>query len=392
MIKKRKIFFWLLVGLVGCLLCCVLILGGYILWGKPLVNNQMPTPTPMDTLSREATLSAYGYEMDQYFQQKDMQNWMTTADKAVALDPTNYRTYFYRAEVFKASAQDQIGLQQYMDILTRGLQDIDKAISLENSDGDLFLLRSKILSDMAAGYPYRADRNYFYQKALENARVAEKLGSPQKLHPERQVVMYLTYLGDCSSAMDQINRLSDSPPDEDSKTLTLDNVNELTFACQGEYQKAYDKFSAYLMTTNNSDGFSLAEAVYLYQLGKLDEALKIVDRGTSGQKERNGDFYFVRALVEYDQGMDKQALQDADLADRYSWSANSFTSYIEGLEDVRNGKKDLAVQKLQYAEATLDILFNSAIHRAHLELEKLDAKPLQITPAVHISATSIPSN
>jgi len=199
----RKPLFWLLIFFLLCLVCCAVVLGGYVIWGPALINRNAiaKEPTPMDSLSKQATLSAYGYEMDQYFNQNDMNHWMDTADKAVALDPNNYNIHLYRANIFLVNAEAEKSLLAHMMILSRALDDADKAVSLDSSDGDGYIIRAMILLDTADGYPYRADREYFYKLALENMKVASNFDTSLKVHPERLLVNYETNLHNCEAAL-----------------------------------------------------------------------------------------------------------------------------------------------------------------------------------------------
>jgi len=160
------------------------------------------------------------------------------------------------------------------------------------------------------------------------------------------------------------------------------------YACQGDYQKAYDYHQADLKKRHQPEDNALNEVIYLYQLGKLDEALDMANK--SIDKTARGAYYFLRAAIEYDRGQYGQALQDADAADRNSWDGGSFIAYFEGLEAVRHGQRDVAVNKLQFAEATLNWNFDFAIQRSRAELEKLGAPTVAVTPSVHLSATPMP--
>ena len=386
----RKPLFWILMFFLVLLVCCAAALGGYVIWGRPLINHPAQASAPIDSASREATTSVLGYQMNQYYLQNNMGKWMETADQAVALDPDNYQLHYYRANMFQTQAEIQKGLVQHMEILAKGLDDINRAILIDPSNGDGYSMRAIILYDFGEGYPFRADREYYYRLALENINYAVPLKSPRNLHPERYQVKYEVYLQNCENALIETRQLEKTISPENVVPPTLESLYESVYACQGDYQKAYDYHLASLKKTEKTEDRPAVTAIYLYQLGKVDEAVSLINTALSAPGAIKGPLYFVRAAIEYDHSQYAQALQDADMADRNSWSAGTFSAYFEGLEAVRKGQKDEAINKLQYAEATLETEFNFAIIRSRAELEKIGAKTLVVTPSVHFSATPMP--
>ena len=390
----RKILFILLITFLLGLVLCALILGGYILWGKPLVPQPQRTASPSITPNAEevmATLTIYELDKQLALDQNNEFQWFEIAAKEIELAPDNYGLYFDRAKQYYISAMNKSGLQQHITLLSNALTDIDKSISLAPDQGLGYLLRSIILSEMASGYSFHADNEYFNRLALENINMAMYLGTSNYPRPGRLTFEYEIALNNCERAKAEVDREADIASPDDTSLPTIEQMYASVYACMGDYQKAieYSRLNDEKRDSENGNGAALAR--YLYQAGQLDEAFDLLNQSIADQPFQYGQRYFIRAAIEYDRGQYETALADAEMAENNLWAGGSIRSYFNGLEAVRNGQKEEAILNLQHAEATLPYEFNFAILRARSELEKLGAKPLVVTPSVHLSATPMPT-
>lgn len=384
--KYNKIF--LVIVFILILICCAIVLGIYSMRAVPNIYSPTKLPTIYSPLSNEATVSAISYQLDQYFNQHDFYNWEQLSNQMITLEPDNYSIFYYRSNDFRMIAEKQFGILERMEYYSKALSDIDRSLSLYPSYGDSYLLRAFILHGLADGYPYRSDREIFNQLALENIKMGALRGSGGNLHPERQVVIYETYLHQCDNALKLTDSFSKILPEDDVFTPTLETMYELSYACKEDYEKALFYNQANLDKRNMSNEVSINAVIYLYQLDRKKEALTMASNVKHGLFACK--FKFMKALIEFDFGQYAEALQDADLASRNCWQGETYNSYIEGLNNLRLNQKDKAIKNLQYSEATFDYDFYFLIQRSRNELRKLNQPTLVITPSVHISSTPIP--
>ncbi|MCE1254522.1 MAG: hypothetical protein LWX83_13355 [Anaerolineae bacterium] len=388
----RKILFVLLIVFLLGLVLCALIMGGYTLWGKPLAPQRIvyPTVTPNDDGVR-ATLTIYEFDKQLASNQQDDVKWFDIAAKEIELDPDNYSVYLDRARKYYYSAMDGQSLKSRMELLSKALTDNDKATSLAPDKGVNYLIRAIILSEMATGYSFRVDKEIFKRLALENANAAIYFGTSDYPRPGRLVFEYEIALNNCDRAKAEVDREAEIISADDVSLPSIESMYESVYACQGDYQKALEYYRLNAKKRNLEKDNVPMLALYLYQAGKVDEALDLVNKSINDQPFQTGQRYFIRAVIEYNRGQYEAALADADLAESNLWAGGMFTSYFNGLEAARQGRKEEAILYLQHAEATLPYEFDFAIARTRTELKKLQAEPLSVTPSVHISVTPLPT-
>jgi len=396
----RKPLFWGMVLLLAILMGCAACLGGYIVFGQPLITS--PDQHGLITYTQftdepglnnmQSTIVALKYEQKKYFDQRDTDKTIAISERVIALDPDNPTEYFDNAYIYRHLAERKTSLGDYMDLLKKSLAYADKGISLAPKNGDLYLQRSYTLITLSNGYAYRADRDYLNRQALEDMKKGIALGNSIPV-AEKNLVADNVELQDCDSAMSEAIRQATAEPagskDEPSGATMLEGV----YLCKGDYQKALEYHMANLKKFNRTDkdcGCEGVTAMYLYQLGKTDDAYNMVNQALIEKPNYVGSRYFIRAAIEFDRGEYDKALEDAEYAEGSSWAFGTFRNYIEGLNAERLGHTQEAITKLQYVEATMNENYNFATRRAHAELEKLGAVPLVVTPSVHLSTTPEP--
>jgi tetratricopeptide (TPR) repeat protein len=388
-------------ALVLCIMCCLATTSGYFIWkysdptsalstamdaGSPTKPSGGPSMDDPRSEPLKATLTAYGFQMDEAYRKGDLQAWSDTASKAMKIEPNNPVTYYSLAVTFLGESDGEPDFSNRMNLLTHAFRQIDGSIGLNPNYGNSYLIRAVCLTQLAGAYPYRADREYLYKLALPDLDKAIELGTSTGFQPARLKVEYLTLLNQCGDAIKLIPSLPRIP--NDSKSVNSNKTNEelatQAYACLGQYQQAIDSANKNLQTKNNeSRDENLELAIALYQSGKSSEALELVKKVLS--EKSSGKHFFLKAAIEYDQKDFINALTDGEKADQYSWGAGEYSSYFEGLEAARLGNAEEAILKMQFAEAALEPQFDFAIKRARAELSALNAKPIEVTPAIHFS-------
>jgi tetratricopeptide (TPR) repeat protein len=395
----RKPLFWGLILLLVCLVCfATVLLTAYIAWQQTSITNITTAapvivnaqPTPNKTPGVEATISALEIEAGKYYDNYEYDKVLDLYEKMIALDPNNPEVYVESAYYFRRIANNKHSLDDFMDILNRGVATVNKGIEVDPKYGDLYAQRAFLFGTMANAYAYRVDGYTLNQLALDNLQASNSLGSKRMQHPERYWVNYLAFARQCDQAVTEANRLAAVEPPDDTYEPTIESVLELAYACKGDYKKALEYYLIDLRKTNSQDDACSCSSVYYYLLGKSDETLEKLNKSISDYPNYYGSRYFLRALIEYDRGEYDQALIDAQHADGNAWAFGMNSAYIQGLNAARLGQTEEAIRNLQYAEATFGGTYYFVAERAREELKKLKATPLVITPSVPITATPMP--
>ena len=224
-------------------------------------------------------------------------------------------------------------------------------------------------------------------------KTGTKLGNTRNLHPERSIIYFETYLGDCENAESEATRQATAQPFVDNYVPTTLTELEDAYACKGDYQKALDYHMQNLKQSNQTDedcGCQAETAIYLNQLGRNQEAYDLINKAIFKNPNYFGGGYFTRAVIEFDLGEYDKALDDANHAEGNSWAHGMFFNYIEGLNAERLGNTQEAITKLQDAEASFGPDTGYAMRRARTELKKLGAEPLTIKTSANVSSPPIP--
>jgi tetratricopeptide (TPR) repeat protein len=357
----------------------------------PGIHTSTPTKVP-DADRIKATISALATQEKIYVDHREAVGAFKVARKIIDMDPDNAELYLGRAHTALLLSASRRNIKDFMETLRTGLAYTDRGIALDPHMGDLYAERALILTMMGSGYPKREDRFVLYRLALDNAKKAISLGAKPEI--KKSLITFQVALLDCSGAVAEAIIQATQTPHDKTYPTTLSGLS-YAFFCKGDYQKALDylqediKFRGKPGETFEYETFM---AVLLYDLDRKDEALKLMNDSIKKFPYYFGGRYFIRATIEMDRGEYNQALNDAHLADVYTWDFGMYKSYFEGLMALRNGENDEAIKKFQYFESTNDTMYDFAMNRARDELEKLGAKPLVVTPSVNITATPIPAD
>ena len=132
------------------------------------------------------------------------------------------------------------------------------------------------------------------------------------------------------------------------------------------------------------------EAAYLYQSGKLDEALTVLNTSLVRKPTFMGYRYYLRALIYYDMGEIDLASADLETGSYYTWDHAELYAYVNAKMALDRGDRAEGVRLLQLAEATVDATFNTLHGRILQELGDLGEEPMKVIPSVTFVATPIP--
>jgi tetratricopeptide (TPR) repeat protein len=334
-----------------------------------------PTWTPFDTITLIPTATLPIDAID---------HW----GEVIAEDPENADAYYQRATLYNSARQ--IGSQEfYGSQLDLALQDIDRAISLRSDIGDYYSLRQSIYFNLSAIQEYSVDREYLVSLAIQDAYKANELGTTIEQYPERTIIIDLTYTNQCQKALDEAQKLIPLGPAGDPNLGGLLRIRSKAYACLGQLEDALSSINDSMLNRVGVDSENILKAEYLVMLGKYDEALPILNDVIS-HRELSGDLYSWRAEIYYNTGKKDLVQNELDTGMPKTWWHGSMLPYVEAQMALDEGRKDEAIQLLQYAEATCNPVENPLRWKVQKLLASLGAKPLKLMPSAPYPATPLP--
>jgi hypothetical protein len=307
-------------------------------------------------------------------------------DELIVYDPFQDNWYYQRANMWEQMTKKEHNLEKYHAYLQNAIKDLDNAITLKKTKGEYYRYRANLYWQMAATTPYHVDRVEYLRIAAENMKTGAALGT-YKAYAERDIPLIYSDMDDCDTALDEAARIATSEPMRATPDSGIAYMLAEVYTCRGAFDEALEQYEVYLLRVE--DCCKSEYALYLYRVGRLEEALKYIDTDLTNEPNYRGARYFTRALIEYDLGNYESAYKDALAADRNSWSFNVFTAYIDGMNALRHGNNDEAAALLEYADATLPPDYAFLHERIAVELKTLGITRQQITPSVRLSVTPV---
>lgn len=348
----------------------------------------IPTPRPdatLDAAARFASAQADTAAAWRLMQESRFQEALAILDRVIAQAPDYPDAYFQRAQAYQALTGNQRFLEEYVDYLTRALEDIDRAIALDPAEGEFYLVRYQIAEGFANVAHYRVDQAYWFGLALENIRLANALGNSDPL-ADRMPGFLLAHLGRCEEARAEFERLRAASPEPSAGLYTgLADA----YLCAGRLDEALEAVDAALAISPNVAREQLRTTILL-NLGRSQEALARLDRSLDEDPYYCGCRYYMRALVHYDRGHPEQALADIQLGSGQTWGQGGLRTYVLGLLARDAGDVAGAIAYLQDAEASLMHLAGPIVDRVRGDLADLGGSPLSLSPSVTLTATPLP--
>lgn len=382
--KDRRLFVTVLGGFLFCLGACAL-LGVYAYVSGSLDRLPgLPWQSTPDTaeLAIQATQLMDAGQYDQA-----SQLWT----RVIQSNPNDHDAYYSRAVCYYNLTPHEHLLGIYRAYLTSALADMDTAIALQPDNGDYYSFRHEVLSSLAGTYEYRVDRQALILIAHEDIKAALALGySYDYRFSDRVYAADLFALDQCDEGLPETMQMLEATAPDDPSISGLQNMQAQGAACLGRMDEAVQAVSASLEQTRYTEERSYTKAAYLYQLGRLDEALAVINQNIQAVPTFTGYRYYIRALIEYDMGRKDLAAADLQTGSQYTWERGSLYAYVSGKLALDAGRRDEGIRELRYAEATMD--YNLSILHTRLlhELADLGVTPLVMLPSIPITSTPIP--
>lgn len=283
-----------------------------------------PTRTPRPTITLVAT-STLMPSLTPYTGSLPITHW----DQIIAADPENADAYYRRSDSRFYSTEAKGSISKYRDEIEKALFDIDTAIELSPEKGDYYSLRQRIYSQLLTTMDYTVDTQYIGTIALDNAYKAYELGTSLEDYPERIIVLNLIDSGRCSDSLKEVQKLMSVTPKTEVSYGGLLHIQSQAYACLGNMKDALASVDASMFNNVNIDYKKKLKARYLYELGRYDEALVLVNESISRYPEYHGFRYYLRAAIYYEKGMKELAKEDLYRGMSNTWSRGGFLLYVE---------------------------------------------------------------
>ncbi|HEX9898994.1 MAG TPA: tetratricopeptide repeat protein [Candidatus Methylomirabilis sp.] len=295
--------------------------------------------------------------------------------------------YYQRALAYAGLRQSQRSQDEYRQYVLQGLADLDQAIALSPAPpGDYFMARYEAYSDLAGITELRPDRDLIWTIGLENLRMANALGH-HKEFAERTPPLILVDLGRCDEALEEARALIEArgpgaPPSGD-----LNAALGLAYLCKGDLSRALAHTDV-AIDVQPIPYRMYSRAVILFNLGRLEESLEIMDTLIKEDPYYSGYRYYFRALILHDLGRAEEAASDLEFGSLQTWESLGVAAYVRGRILADSGEREEGIEQLQLAEASLSRILGPFFDRVRAELADLGAGPLP--PAVTIDLTATP--
>ena len=308
-------------------------------------------------------------------------------DQAIQSAPELDEPYFLRAASYHSLMKQQRSQLEFQNYLDRAMVDIDKAIAIRPDNGDYYMLRQYLLVDLAGLQNYQVDAQYISEYALENAGAALTLGATLDEYPDRIYITDLIFTNRCEEAVQQLQEMIDQTDPKNDSIGGLYHIQSQAYICLGEVDKAIKMVDKSMFNNVNMEWKYELKARYLYQAGRNNETLQLLNELITQKPSYDGWRYYLRSLIYQEMGEREKAEQDLMIGTGNTWSRVGLFSYVQGKMALEDGNTEEGIALLQEAEATLDYLFIPLQKRIQAELEQLGAQPLEITPSVMLDAT-----
>ena len=340
-----------------------------------------PLITPVSPIERSSGNAQYLLDSASTFiQAENYSGAMPYLEQAILEDPQNGDAYYYRARCLYQLSRNETYQGEYNYKISQAHEDIDKAIlygTTVGEPGDPYYLRYQIFDGYLGTEDLNLDRNVILEQGLENLRYAVKLGS--EANPEQWIPLALFALDRCEEGMDELQHVKEYYGLSVPPSASMINIEAHGYVCLEQYDKALEYVDHGLAIESIPERRWLRSMV-LYLLGRDNEAMNELNGLIDANPNFRGYRYYLRALIHYENG--NRELAEADLlkGSYNTWERGDLRAYLLGQMALEEGEKEIAIEQLQYALATMDWFFRPVSQKIERQLADLGAQPLPDDP------------
>jgi tetratricopeptide (TPR) repeat protein len=300
--------------------------------------------------------------------------------------------YYLRAWCTFFLLNNQRSLDEHLSNVHAAIFDLDRAIIIRPDIGNYHALRGLMYSDWAGLQELTVNRNALYDVALQNFINAKALGFDILSTPDLTVIVTQTQMGECEKALAGIDTAfeNSSLSSQSLSNLYFNQAN--AYSCLGKLDEALEAINQSMQYGDVTGEQKTLEAAILYQQGKPDEALKILDNLIVQSPNYGGDRYLLRALIVFEQGDWDETYRSMLAGGGNVWLHGGLYSYVQGkmgLQLAGNENRAKSIDALQYAEASMPVTFNVLKSRIQTEIKTLGSQPWGLSSSITFQPTTV---
>ena len=352
-----------------------------------------PTHTATPAAPYSQRLAAAQADINQALAAMNKGQWVAAIPfwtKVIERVPEYADAYFQRTRCI-LNGTPAVGVESdYAAIVHLALADINQALMLDGRNGTYFYERQLVYEALSGLELYRVDQDYWAGLALADAQAAVRFGTTVQ-YADHQVAYRLIDAGHAQEALDAFGKLAPLP----GTTLKTDpglqeGLAESNFAL-GFVDEALTHIDLAIQA-RPGDALNRERAIYLISLGRLPEALVVLNHSVGANPFFCGCRYYLRALIEYQQGKPALAQADIDFGTAQTWERGGLRSYVLGLLALDKGDQAGGAALLQEAQASLSRQYGPVLlKQIQARLDKLNVSRLDPTAYAPRAATPMPT-
>jgi len=274
---------------------------------------------------------------------KDYVKVISNFNDALALDPDNAEIHARLGKTYYIHASSLHDYDEFTNYLTQSLEHYDQAIKIDPTQADYYIWRGIFFEFTGLNQIFRETREQYLIAAQQNLDLGIQLGSDE-LDISPRLTAIKRYQGNCDLSLQVSEQRNEVESTIDSREALA-----LSYICLGNYQQALDSVQE---NSEFTPGY-YAKLEALYALGRYDEALALLNQSIEKQPGFDGQRYYWKALIEYQQGLHDEAWTDLMTGEGNTWARTSIYFYLYARYFLSMDDMDNAKSMIQFAEASL---------------------------------------
>ncbi|HLO17295.1 MAG TPA: tetratricopeptide repeat protein [Anaerolineales bacterium] len=265
--------------------------------------------------------------------------------------------------------------------LLAALQDLNTLVQLDPTSGGYRAWREYALRQIAALEQYSANQFAIYDLANQDAVKAIELGVVPSSYVYRHHARNLIEGNHCQEGLAEIQKLIDKATMQSEEFGQYYSLYETeAYICLGKLDKALSS-AQYITCDDPATACKTGLLALIYfQSGDYKKALDTLNNMINLQPAGGGWRYFIRGLIEYENGEKDIALQDLEFGAANIWHEGGVYWYVKAKLAMDAGDKENGISYLQTAEQTLDVTYTPFRQQIIDELKIYGAEPITREP------------
>jgi tetratricopeptide (TPR) repeat protein len=305
--------------------------------------------------------------------------------------PEFSEAYYQRGKTYRLMNVEVNKTDVFLNNLGLAIQDLDHAIDLDPNNGNYYYERSRVYADIAVIKEERVESSRMYLIALENIQMANALGNTQE-NSTADYVIFLQLTGQCKDALSATqNLILERDQAGLAKNTAYNEMLASNYNCLEQYDQAIINQQIVVDRNPVCSAYNYPLAVYLYNAGKRQESLDLLNKCIGKLSYFAGERYYLRALIEFDRGKTDLATNDLDIGVNNTWIRGGLNAYVRGKLARRTGDSQKALEYLLYAEATWPIEMDWMRPTVQAEIRALGGNPSVPEMTPEFETTPLPT-